>query len=105
MVDLLALGTQCLPAGDQNVNLGGPAEQVLGQGRDGLDEVLAAIEHQERSLLAQMGQDNRQRLVRNRHETQLGRQQTRDQSGIFDGPEIEEVNGALKFGKHSVCQC
>ncbi len=105
MMHLLALGPQCLPARDQDVNLGGVAEYVLGQRRDGLDEMLAAIEHQQRSLLAQMRQDNRQRLVRNRHKTQLGRQQTRDQSGILDGPEIEEVNGALKVGKQSVRQC
>ena len=105
MMHLLALGSQCLPARDHNVNLGGIAEYVLGQSRDGLDEVLAAIEYQQHSLLAQMRQDNRQRLVRNRRETQLGGKQTREQPRIFDGPEIEEVNGPLKFGKQSVRQC
>ena len=52
-----------------------------------------------------MRQDNRQRLLRNRHETQLGGKQTREQPRIFDGREIEEVNGPLKFGKQSVRQC
>ena len=94
-----------LPARDQNVNLGRVAKYALGQSRDGLDEVLAAIEHQQHALLAQMRQDNRQRLVRNRHETQLGGKQTREQPRIFDGREIKEVNGPLKFGKQSVRQC
>ena len=46
MMYLLAFGSECLPARDQNVNLGGVSEYVLGQRRDGLDDVLAAIEHE-----------------------------------------------------------
>ena len=105
MMHLLAFGAKCLPARDQKVNLGRVAEYVLGQRRDRLDEVLAAIEHQQHALLAQMRQDHRQRLLRHRHQTQLGSQQTCRQPRVLDGPEIEEVHRVLKVGKHSVCQC
>jgi hypothetical protein len=69
MMHLLAFGPECLAAGGKDMNLGGVTEYVFGQSRDCLDDVLAAIEHEQQSLLAQKCQDERQWLVRNRHET------------------------------------
>src|SRR6266849_6557695 len=102
MMHLLAFGPECLTARGQNVNLGGVAEYSLGQGRDCPNDVLAAIEHEQQSLLAQKCQDERQWLVRNRRETQVGCQHTGEEPRVFEGCEVEEVNGSVKFTKHSV---
>jgi len=93
------------PGSSPECEPGGVAEYVLGQRCDGLDDVLAAIEHEEHSLLAQKREDDRQRVLRNCHETQLGREHAGEEPRIFDGRKVEEVNGSLKFGEHAVRQC
>src|ERR1700734_1820542 len=98
MVHLLSLGAECLPTRDQNVNSRCVAEYLLGKSRDAFDDMLTAIEHQEHALLAQERQNYRQRLLRIRRQAHLGCKQTREQPCIFDGREIEEVNGPLKLG-------
>src|SRR5260370_25366574 len=105
MMHLLAFGPECFAARGQNVNLGGVTEYVFGQSRDCLDDVLAAIEHEQQSLLAQKCQNARQWLVRNRHETQLRGEHTGEEPWVFEGREVEEVNGSLKITQHSVRKC
>src|ERR1700687_5487841 len=85
------------------MNLRGVAEYIFGQRRDCPDYVLAVIEHQQQSLLAQKCQNVRQRLVRN--QAQMGCERTREQSRVLDGREVEKVDGSLKFRKQSVRQC
>ena len=94
---LLALGAERLPARREDVNLGGIPEYVFGQGCDGFDDVFAAVEHEEHSLLAQKREDDRQWLLRNCHQTQLGCEHAREQPRIFEGREIEEMNRPLKL--------
>jgi hypothetical protein len=65
MMNPLALRSQRLPACRQNVNLRSFAENALGQSRYGPDDVLAAVQHQQRSLFPKEGKDDRQGIVRN----------------------------------------
>src|ERR1700756_3066472 len=71
MMNPLALRTQRLPAGDQNMNLRCVAEYVLCQRGHGLDDVLAAIEHQQHTSLAKECQDDREGILRNYGEPEV----------------------------------
>src|SRR5579862_609049 len=101
---MLAFRPERFAARRQDMNLGGVTEDVLGQGCDGLNDVFAAVEYQEYSLLAQMREDDRQWLLRNRHKTQLRCKRAHEQPRIFEGCKIEEVNSSLKFDEQTVRQ-
>jgi hypothetical protein len=71
MVDLLSLRSERLPARCENVNLRGLAEYILSQRGDDLDDVLAAIEQQQHSLLAEEGQYGWEGIVRSHRDAEF----------------------------------
>jgi hypothetical protein len=71
MMDLLTLRPEGLPARCENVNLRGVAEYVLSERGDDLNDMLAAIEQQQHSLLAEEGQYGWEGIVRSHRDAEL----------------------------------
>ena len=61
---MLARGAQRLAAGRQDLDLGHAAEQLGGQGRGGLDDVLAVVEHDQHPAALRRGTRPEQQLDR-----------------------------------------
>jgi hypothetical protein len=105
VMHVLAFGAQSFATSGEDVHLGSIAEDTFDQSRSALDDVLATVEDEEHSLLAQRREYERKLLGCDRHETQLRRKDARKQLRIIDGRKVEEVNGSLEFGNQAVSQC
>jgi hypothetical protein len=104
MMHVLAFGAQSLATGGEDVYVRSVAEDRLGETRSAPDEMLAAIEDKERSLLTKGFEDEREFPLCDRGETQVRGEHAGKQPRICEGRKVEEVNGSPKFGEQAVSQ-
>ena len=95
-VDVLAIDLERLATGREDVDLRSGLEQACDQHRDGIDEMLAGIEDQQNSLVAQMRDQARRRIARLNGEAEHGGGRGGHQVRIAQHGEIDEEHGASK---------
>ena len=93
-VDMLALDPKRLAARRQDVDLRCRLDDACRQRRHRFDEMLAGIEDQKNSLVAQIGDQIGRRIVRLNRQPQHGGDGRRHQVGIAEHSEIDEQHGA-----------
>ncbi len=89
-VDVLALDTQGLATGRQDVDLRRGREDALRQRGNRLDQMLAGIEDQQPALIAQVGEQARHRIVGLHGEPEHRADDRSYQSGVAHHAEIDE---------------
>ena len=95
-VDVLTLDPKSLAAGRQDVDLRRRHEDFRRQRRDRLNQMLASVEDQKHSLVAQIGDQAGRRVVALNRQPQHGGDRRGDQSRIAQHAEINEQHGARK---------
>ena len=69
---MLSLGVERLPAGGEQGHSGSGAQHGVGEGRAGIDQVLARVEDQQQPLAAQVAEDGRTRRLPRRQPERRG---------------------------------
>ena len=102
LMNMLSLDTQRLPAGRQDVNLWRSLEDTLGQRCHDFDDVLAAVEDQQHSLVAKCRDDAGSGIAGLNQQPEPGSDRGGDEKRIVDRPEIEKMHGAGKLRQQFV---
>ena len=90
-VHMFTLNLQRLPAGRKNPYEIGLRDNLLGQHRGPLDQMFAAIQQDKEALLAKEGDEAGQRIAEWGGDAERRRDHPRQQSGIADGGEVDEI--------------
>ena len=95
-VDALAFGTKGLAAGGENMQLGRLVNDALGQRRELVDDVLAAVEDQQHPPAAQERQQARHRVFGIDGQAERGGDGAGNEPGIRQRAEIDEAHLAVE---------
>ena len=106
--DLLALDAEHVPAGGEDAQPRGGGQQLAGQHRAGIGEVLAVVEHHQEALRLEVGREIGGRIGRDLAQLERVGHGVREQLGIVEGGELDEPHavgeGAADLGGHPECE-
>ena len=97
-----ALNAQRLPAGGQQVHARGGRQQLLGQLRNRVDEVLAVVDDDQHALVAQEGADAADGVRGERRDAERGGKRVGHEARVFEGCEADEEHLMLEGGRKPV---
>ena len=102
--DLLALDAEHVPAGGEDAQAGRRGQQLAGQHRAGVGEVLAVVEHHQQPLLLQVGREVASRIRGDLAQLEGVGHGVRQQLGVVKGGQLDEPHavgkGAPDLGRH-----
>jgi hypothetical protein len=101
-MDVLILRPQRFASGRNDVHEGSFAEQTLSQRRYGLDDMFAAVENQENSLVGKECQQPRQRVLCLLEASGCCGDGRNHKRSVLESTEINEADRVAKIGRHAV---